>query len=154
MLIVFIGLQFFRPAKNVQAETAPTHISNKFNLPAEVNTIMAKACYDCHSNNSRYPWYFNIQPVGMWMNKHIKNGKSHLNFSEYTDKRLRYQYHKMEEVIEQVKDNHMPLPSYTWMHKDARLTEAEKNLLIDWAGTVMDTMKAWYPADSLIRNRS
>lgn len=153
LLIAFIGLQFFRPAKNVQAEKGATHISNKFSIPAEVNTIMAKACYDCHSNNSNYPWYFNIQPVGMWMDGHIKNGKSHLNFSEYTDKRLRYQYHKMEEVIEQVKDNHMPLSSYTWTHKDARLTDSEKNLLIDWAGSVMDTMKAWYPMDSLIRKR-
>ena len=122
-------------------------------MPADVRSIMEKACNDCHTNNSRYPWYYNIQPVGLWMNGHIKEGKEHLNLSEFTDKRLRFQYHKMEEIIEQVKDGHMPISSYKWTHKDAKLTEAEKTKIIEWASSVMDTLKARHPIDSLIRKQ-
>lgn len=151
LLIGFIILQFFRPAKNIQAGVAANHISTKFSIPADVNTILDKACNDCHSNNTRYPWYYNIQPVGIWMNNHVEEGKRGLNFSEYTNRRLRYQYHKMEEVIELVNEGGMPLDSYTWTHKDAKLTAEEKTKIVDWAQSVMDTLKAQYPIDSLIR---
>ncbi len=153
LLIALVAIQFFPPAKNLQAGIPVTHIATKFSIPEDVNTILKKACYDCHSNNSVYPWYFNIQPVGIWMNRHILEGKKHLNFSEYTDKRLRVQYHKLEEVIEQVKEGEMPLNSYTWIHKDAILSEAEKTKLMDWAQSVIVTMESMYPMDSLKRKQ-
>jgi hypothetical protein len=87
------------------------------------------------------------------MKGHIKNGKKGMNLDEYTNQRLRYQYHKMEDLIEQVKQGDMPLNSYTWIHKDAILSQAEKNTLLDWANSVMDTLKARYPMDSLIRKK-
>jgi len=151
LLIAIVAVQFFRPKKNVQEVIAETHISTKYTIPADVNSIMEKACYDCHSNNSRYPWYFNIQPVGIWMDDHIKEGKKGLNFSEYTNKRLRYQYHKMEEVIEVLDEGAMPIDSYTWTHKDAILTLEEKSKLKTWAQLIMDTLEAQYPIDSLKR---
>lgn len=154
LLIAFIGIQFFRPAKNLQTSVSPNHISNLSAIPADVNTILEKACNDCHTNNSKYPWYYNIQPVGIWMNEHIKEGKSKLNFSEYTNKRPRYKYHKMEELKEMVEDKKMPLPSYTWTHKDAILTQEEKTKLLDWATSVMELLKIQYPIDSLIRKPS
>ena len=151
LLIGFIVLQFFRPAKNVQAGVQAHHISTKFSIPADVNTILEKACNDCHSNNTSYPWYYNIQPVGIWMNNHVIEGKKGLNFSEYTNRRLRYQYHKMEEVVELVNEGAMPLDSYTWTHKDARLTPDEKTKVVNWAESIMDTLEAQYPIDSLKR---
>lgn len=151
LLITLVVIQFFRPAKNLEAGVAANHLSSKFSIPADVNAILEKACYDCHSNNTRYPWYFNIQPVGMWMNNHIAEGKNGLNFSEYANRRLRYQYHKMEEVIEQIKEGEMPIDSYTWTHKDANLTKEEKTKLMDWAQSVMSTLEAQYPIDSLKR---
>lgn len=154
LLIALIGIQFLRPAKNIQEVVAVNHIGTRFAIPADVKPILEKACYDCHSNTTSYPWYYNIQPVGMWMNNHVHEGKRGINFSEYTDKRLRFQFHKMEDVIEQLKDGEMPLNSYTWIHKNAILTDAEKNKLMDWAQSVMDTMKAHYPIDSLIRKKS
>jgi hypothetical protein len=150
-LIALVILQFFRPKKNVQAGVSAYHMSTRYPIPQDVNSIMEKACYDCHSNNSRYPWYFNIQPVGLWMDNHIQEGKSGLNFSEYTNKRLRYQYHKMEEVVEVLNENAMPIDSYTWTHKDAILTADEKSKLINWAQSIMDTLEAQYPVDSLKR---
>ena len=153
LLIALVGIQFFRPSKNMQEGISANHISTKFSVPEDVRSILEKACYDCHSNNSGYPWYFNIQPLGIWMNKHIADGKKQINFSEYTDKRPRFQYHKMEELKEQVKEGEMPLDSYTWMHKGAALTPEEKNKLIDWANSVMDKLKTQYPIDSLERKK-
>ena len=151
LLIGFIVLQFFRPAKNVQAGVSAHHISTKFAIPSDVTTILEKACTDCHSNNTRYPWYYNIQPIGIWMNNHVIEGKNGLNFSEYTNRRLRYQYHKMEEVVELVNEEGMPLDSYTWTHKDARLTTDERAKLVKWAESIMDTLETQYPIDSLKR---
>jgi len=87
------------------------------------------------------------------MDSHVKDGKKHLNLDEYTNRNLRHQYHKMEEVAEQVKENEMPLESYTWMHKDAKLTEEEKTKLINWADGIRADMEATYPKDSLIRKK-
>ena len=87
------------------------------------------------------------------MNNHVVDGKKHLNFDEYTNRNLRYQYHKLEEIAEQVKEGEMPMDSYTWMHKDAKLSPAEKEKLINWADAMRDTMKAHYPIDSLVRKK-
>ncbi|HMK24899.1 MAG TPA: heme-binding domain-containing protein [Chitinophagaceae bacterium] len=153
LLAAFIIIQFFHPKPNKTKEEQPNFIGKTFFIPGDVKAILGKACNDCHSNNTRYPWYSHIQPVDWWMNGHIIKGKKGLNLDEYTNKRLRYQYHKMEELIDQVKEGNMPLNSYTWIHKDAILSPAEKNSLINWANSVMDTLKAKYPLDSLIRKK-
>lgn len=153
LLIILLIIQFIRPKKNKAEGPQPNYIGNVFAIPSDVKVILAKACNDCHSNNTSYPWYANIQPVYWWLNNHIVNGKKHLNFDEYTNKNLRYQFHKMEETIDMVKDGAMPLNSYTWAHKDAKLRADEKSKLTDWASAVMDTMKTKYPIDSLIRKK-
>jgi len=153
LLVALIIIQFIHPKKNKAEGSQPNYIGNNFTVPVDVKTILDKACNDCHSNNSNYPWYANLQPVHWWMEKHIKEGKKHLNYDEYTNRPLRYQYHKMEETIEMIKEGEMPLNSYTWTHKDAKLTEEEKNKLIGWAESVMANMKSKYPIDSLIRKK-
>lgn len=153
LLAALVIIQFIHPKKNKAGGPQPNHIGNAFPIPEDVKSIMAKACNDCHSNNTRYPWYSNLQPVDWWMDKHVREGKKHINYDDYTNRSLRYQYHKMEETIEMVKEGEMPLDSYTWTHKDARLTEDEKNKIISWAGSIMDSMKAKYPIDSLIRKK-
>jgi hypothetical protein len=153
LLAALIIIQFFHPKRNKSEGNQPNYIGNSFAVPDDVKQILAKACNDCHSNNTRYPWYAKIQPIHWWLNKHIVDGKKHLNYDEYTNRPLRYQFHKMEETIEMVKENEMPLNSYTLTHKDAKLTEAEKAKITGWAQAVMDTMKAKYPIDSLIRKK-
>ncbi len=153
LLAALVVIQFIHPKPNKSKGDQPNHIGKTFTIPGDVKSILAKACNDCHSNNTRYPWYSNIQPVDWWMNKHIINGKKGLNLDEYTNKRLRYQFHKMEELIEMVKEGKMPLNSYTWTHKDAKLKQDEKDKLINWANSVMDSLKAKYPIDSLIRKK-
>jgi hypothetical protein len=144
-------IQFIKPTPNQSTETQVNYIGTKHEVPANVKTILDKACMDCHSNNTRYPWYASIQPVAWWLADHVKDGKKHLNFDEYTHRSLRYQYHKMEETLEMVKEEEMPLPSYTWTHTDARLTHEERVAITGWAQTVMKNMEAQYPMDSLIK---
>jgi Haem-binding domain len=153
LLAALIIIQFFHPKKNKAEGMQPNYIGQVFAMPGDVKTILAKACNDCHSNNTTYPWYANFQPVHWWLNNHIKEGKRGLNLDEYTNRSLRFQYHKMEDLVEQIKEGDMPLDSYTWIHKDAKLSEEEKAKLINWANTIMDTMKAKYPVDSLIRKK-
>ena len=149
VLLVLIVLQAFRPAKN-QSGYVSKDISSNFVVPENVKVILAKACNDCHSNTTRYPWYAEIQPVSWWLGNHIKDGKRHLNFNEFSGYRIARQYKKLEECIEQVKEGDMPLPSYTIIHKNAILTEAEKQTLYNWCEVLRDSIKADYPADSLV----
>ena len=151
LLALFIIIQFIHPKRNRAEGPQPNYIGNIHPIPADVEVILEKACNDCHSNNSKYPWYAKIQPVDWWMTRHINEGKGHLNFDEYSNRPLRYQYHKMEEVIEMVKEGEMPLDSYTWTHKDAILTEQEKTAITNWAQSILNTMESKYPIDSLKR---
>lgn len=153
LLIVLIILQFIHPKKNQSEGAQPNYIGHAFSIPQDVKLILEKACNDCHSNNTVYPWYSRIQPIDWWMNNHVVDGKKELNFDEYTHRSLRYQYHKLEEIAEQVKEGEMPMDSYTWMHKDAILSQSEKDKLIRWADAMRDTMKVHYPLDSLIRKK-
>lgn len=154
VLIVFALIQFIRPTKNT-SDDRTQDISNKYLIPVKVNTILEAACNDCHTNKTRYPWYSEIQPFGWWMNSHVTDGKRHLNFSAFTKLPIAVQNHKFEEVIEMVKEDEMPLASYTYlgMHSDAVLTSDQRQLIIDWAQNQMDTLKAHYPPDSLVMKR-
>lgn len=152
LAVVLVLIQFIRPARN-QSNDQTNHISTKYPVPAEVESILKTACYDCHSNNTVYPWYANVQPVAWWLADHVNEGKRELNFSNFTTRRIAVQNHKLEEMIEQVKEGEMPLGSYTWVHRDAALSQEQKMLLTGWAQSLMDTIRAHYPADSLVLRR-
>jgi hypothetical protein len=141
LAILLVLLQFVRPNKNVSEGKQANHIANKYAVPAEVETILQKACYDCHSNNTRYPWYVNIQPVGLWMGRHVDEGKGEMNFDEFLTYSPKKAKHKMEECIDMIKEGEMPLGSYTWIHKDAVLTAEEKSTLTSWAQHTMEQIQ-------------
>ncbi|MBA4260051.1 MAG: cytochrome C [Chitinophaga sp.] len=153
LLVVLLVLQAFRPEKNNSGKKE-NDISSLYPVPSNVEQILTKACNDCHSNNTVYPWYAEIQPVAWWLDDHVKDGKKHLNFNEFASYRLAKQYHKLEEVFDEVKIGEMPLESYTVVHRDAKLTEAERTVLMDWSVAVRDSMKARFPADSLILKKT
>lgn len=151
LLIAFVLIQFIRHPKNKSESKGPNDISTLYHVPDSIQTILKLACYDCHSNNTSYPWYAEIQPVAWWLNNHIVDGKRHLNYSEFAKYRIRKQYVKFEETEELVKENAMPLESYTWIHKDAKLSARQKQAIIAWSAIIRDNIKANYPPDSLIR---
>ncbi|WP_336514400.1 heme-binding domain-containing protein [Pollutibacter soli] len=154
LIVLLIIAQFFRPEKN-QSNDNTYHISTKYALPANVEQVLKDGCYDCHSNYTEYPWYSQVQPVAAWMNNHVKEGKSELNFSNFTQRKIAGQNHKFEEIIETVKEHEMPLSSYTWlgMHPKAKLSDEQRQTLVNWAQAQMDMLKAQYPADSLVIKR-
>lgn len=133
LLVVFIAIQFYRPEKNISKENHTAMFLRETNPPKEVRTILQNSCFDCHSNNTRYPWYNNIAPVSFWLADHIEEGKSELNFSEwetYSDKK---KDHKLEELYEEAQHRSMPLKEYTWTHKEAKLTDAQIEAVVKWA---------------------
>ena len=141
LLLILVAIQFIRPAKNQSAGISANDISKGYNVPENVNEVLKKACNDCHSNNTVYPWYSNIQPVGWWLDGHIDEGKTELNFSEFISYSPKKQHHKLEEIIESVKEGGMPIKSYTWIHKNAILTDSEKLLLSEWADNLRQEIR-------------
>jgi hypothetical protein len=152
LLVVLLVLQAFRPEKN-NSGYKENDISSLYPVPDNVEQILVKACNDCHSNSTVYPWYAEVQPIAWWLNDHVKDGKKHLNFNEFATYKLAKQFHKLEEVFDEVKGGEMPLESYTVVHRDAKLTVAERNILMDWSVAVRDSMKSRFPADSLIMKK-
>lgn len=152
LLVVLVALQFIRPTRNVSADTTKD-ISTLYPMSDSVKVVVKKACADCHSNKTVYPWYASVAPLSFWLDHHVNEGKGEINFNEFATYRIGKQNHKLKEVIEQIQENKMPLSSYTLIHKEAKLTDAEKEILIDWCQNIMDTIKAKYPADSLKSKR-
>jgi hypothetical protein len=153
LLAAFAAIQFIRPDRNISAGVSPNHISKAFSVPDSVRQILSTSCNDCHSNNTQYPWYNSIQPIGWWLSNHIEEGKEHLNFDEFASYRLRKQFHKFEEITEMVKENEMPLSSYVLIHRGAKLSGEQKILITGWSERCLEQMKSAYPIDSLVRKR-
>ena len=142
LLMVLILIQFFQPARNKSSELSSTDIKKTFSIRGNVQLILKISCYDCHSNNTNYPWYSKIQPFGWLLAKHIKNGKAELNFNEFSSYSLRRQISKLTGIGNSVKDGTMPLTSYILIHKNARLSNEDKALLIGWAMSTKDSLSA------------
>lgn len=136
LLIVFIIMQFFGPDKNEGEMASIDAFIADTNPPNEVHSILKNACFDCHSDVSRYPWYNNITPVNYWMADHIEHGKGHFDVSAWDSYSVKKKDHKLDELIEMVESKEMPLPSYTWTHGDAKLTDEQINSIISWAKSV------------------
>jgi hypothetical protein len=133
LLLVLVAIQFVRPQRNIAATVSANDISTSYSVPDDVQLILKKACNDCHSNNTEYPWYANIQPLVWWLQHHVDEGKDELNFSEFAAYKPKRKAHKLEEVTELVENGAMPLDSYTWMHHEAKLTDAERHALVVWS---------------------
>ena len=146
LLVIFILIQFIRPETNKHAGVQPNSVLTRHPASPQVTAILEKACNDCHSNNTNYPWYSHIQPAAWWMSNHVKDGKKELNFDEFLSYPIKKQHKKFEEITEEVKEGKMPMASYTWIHNDAKLTDAEKQALMDWAKQAAATIS--YPAES------
>lgn len=141
LAVVLIAIQFFQPLRNQSDEVTASHIERVYNVPQNVKAILTQSCYDCHSNNTRYPWYSRIQPGAWYMARHIKKGKEELNFSEFGDYSIRRQRNKFRAMAGQVKDGEMPLSSYTLVHRNAVLSPEDKQVLIAWFSTMEDSIK-------------
>ncbi|SEC80736.1 Haem-binding domain-containing protein [Tenacibaculum sp. MAR_2009_124] len=133
--------QFFQPEQNLGEYESVKVFLAETKTSAEVETILKKACFDCHSAKTNYPWYGKITPINYWMAHHVEEGREHLDFSNWSNYSLKKKEHKMDEVHEEVEEKHMPLKSYTITHGDAKLTEEEIKTLVNWGKTVQGEYK-------------
>jgi hypothetical protein len=140
--LLFVAIQFARPQKNLS--TAPAgqdDLATHYAAPPEVRRILETACYDCHSDRTRYPWYAEVQPVGWFLASHVRDGKRELNFSEFAAYTTHTQAKKLEALSDRVEGRDMPLKSYTWIHRDAILTDGQITTLSDWAAALKDKIE-------------
>ena len=136
LLIVFVGIQFI-PTKRNQSESVPdTDFMVVNNVPQNIYNSLQTSCYDCHSNNTSYPWDNKVQPVAWFLENHIEEGKAELNFSEWDSYSNRRKISKLKSIVSQIKENKMPLSSYTMIHKDALLDDIQKKEIIDWINNI------------------
>lgn len=133
-LIALVVIQFIRPEKNQDGYGSVTTFEQETKPSVKVVSILMDNCYDCHSNQTIYPWYAEVAPFSLWLDDHIEHGKKHFNVSQWNTYSVRKKEHKLEELVEMVEKDEMPLPSYTWLHGD--FSEDDKKLLLQWAGLV------------------
>lgn len=132
LLFVFILIQFIRIDKTNAAVNPQDDFLTICSANSEVSKVIKSSCYDCHSNESTYPWYTNIAPVSWWVKNHINEGRDELNFSIWASYSEKRKNHKLEECIEMIEEGEMPMSSYTIMHGEAKLTDAQKLELVDF----------------------
>ena len=132
ILAAIIIMQFFR-IDTVNPEAVLSNDFINITKPDEKTAQLLKsACYDCHSNNTVYPWYSNVAPITWWLKHHVNEAREHLNFSEWTSYTEKKQKHKLYECYEEVEHGEMPLKSYTWTHSEAKLSHEDREHLEHW----------------------
>ncbi|WP_318348106.1 heme-binding domain-containing protein [Aquipluma nitroreducens] len=139
-LVVLVSLQFIPTRSNQSAEVPSTDFVLTYKVPGEVGRILHTSCYNCHSNNTDYPWYSRVQPVGWFLENHINKGKAELNFSEFGTYSLRKQKSKIQSMVSQIEKDEMPLLSYTFIHREARLSKESKKALLGYLSALQDSL--------------
>jgi hypothetical protein len=140
LFALFLIIQLIRPVRNKSGQAPEADISSLYGMPDQVHGIFRRACYDCHSNSTAYPWYANIQPLGWLLADHIREGKAELNFNEFGTYSLRKQKSKLKSIAGSIEDNSMPLSSYTFIHKNAKLSLTDKVLVLSWLSKTRDSI--------------
>ncbi len=133
LVVLLIVFQFFRIDKTNPVTNPANDMFVVEKVPQEVQQIIRTSCYDCHSNQTNYPWYSNVAPVSWWVKHHINEGREELNFNEWGTYSRKRKLHKLEEIEEAASEGWMPLSSYLIMHGDARLNQQQRKKLSVWA---------------------
>jgi Haem-binding domain len=132
LVIGFVIIQFIRPDfTNPPINQADT-LEATTQVPENVQAILNRSCADCHTNNTKYPWYSYIQPSAWFLAHHIEEGRAELNLSSWKTSAPARQRRKLGEICEQVQTKEMPLPSYLWIHWDAKMSDVDIKTLCDW----------------------
>tara|TARA_R110002050_G_scaffold200990_1_gene336056 strand:- start:3877 stop:4332 length:456 start_codon:yes stop_codon:yes gene_type:complete len=141
LLVAFVGIQFVPTVRNQSDLVPETDFILVNTVPKNINEKLQVSCYDCHSNNTAYPWYNKVQPVAWFLEGHIKKAKEELNFNEWADYSDRRKKSKLKSIISQIRDDEMPLTSYTFMHKEAKFSENEKKEITQWLERLRDSIE-------------
>lgn len=129
-LLAVLLIQLIRPERTAEPLDPLNDLIAVTKPSAEVEAILRMACYDCHSGQPRYPWYANVAPISWWLQHHVNEGREHFDVSSWGKASVKKRDHKVKEAVEMLEEGEMPLPSYTWTHADARLSEAQRATLM------------------------
>lgn len=132
ILLIFIGLQFIPVDLPKVTGNNPDDLLSVVHVPDSVASILKTSCYDCHSNQTNYPWYARVAPVSWLVAKDIREGREHVNFSDWQALEITKKAEHLENMIDEIKDGEMPMNIYTVVHQDAGLSEKQKERVIDW----------------------
>jgi len=138
--IVLIGMQLIPTNYPEASENNPEDLFINNTISNDIESLIKTSCYDCHSNQSKYPWYSNIAPVSFVISNHINEGREHLNFSEWETLSKLDKAEALDDLMEEVDDKKMPLNGYLMMHSDAELTDEERNKIMDWADVFAESI--------------
>lgn len=132
VVLVLIAMQFYSPTKNISPGNHTQIFIKETNPSPDLKALFETSCYDCHSNNTAYPWYNNVAPISYWIDSHVKEGKKHLNFSEWQNYSIDKKDHLLEEIEEMVVQENMPLTEYTYLHSNSKISEKEVGEIVAW----------------------
>lgn len=136
LLVILVGMQFYRPDKNMQLETTLDDFLFSEKAPTNVVSLFKNSCYNCHSNFTDYYWYNNIAPASWYVDNHIKNAKASLNLSDWVVKDVRDKRAMLSAIAFDISEEKMPTSSYLILHRDAKLSEKEKKEIMNWLYTI------------------
>ena len=136
LVVILVGMQFIPTDVHRQEEIPKTDLRYVYDVARNVLNILQTSCYDCHSNNTNYPWYSQVQPIRLMMDHHVEEGMKELNFSEFGNYSERRKRNKLRAISEQIEKGKMPLPSYLWLHSDAKLSNEEKKILMEFISSL------------------
>lgn len=140
VIVALVGIQFIPVKRNVSKNVPSTDFILTFKPTENVSDILKTSCYNCHSNHTDYPWYSYVQPVGLYLEGHINEGKENLNFSEFGNYSGRRQKSKLTSMINQIEEGKMPLPAYTLIHSDAKLSGEDKRAVTEFLELLRDSL--------------
>lgn len=140
IVVLLVGIQFIPRDHNEQSNVSPNELTKVYVVPPKVSSILKKSCYDCHSNNTNYPFYARIQPMRYLMDGHVRKGKEELNFNDFGAYSSRKQRSKLRAIGESLEEGSMPLSSYTLIYRNAVLSKEDKALIMGWVKLTSDSL--------------
>lgn len=142
LLVILVAIQFFGPSAPETRTENPGDLILVEQVDSEIAGMLRAACYDCHSMETKYPWYAGIAPVSFRIYGHINHGRDELNFSEWASLKKLGKVKRLKDIEEIVEAGNMPLTDYTWLHPEAKLSESQRKQLTGWAAALAGEVMA------------
>jgi len=140
ILLVLVAIQFIPADKPEVSLTNENDLIYNNQLPENVAALLKESCYDCHSNETIYPWYSYVAPVSWLVVRDIELGREELNFSQWESQSKIDKAKNLDKIIDEVIDENMPMPIYTIMHSNAKLSKENRQVLAEWAESYAESL--------------
>ena len=146
LLLIVVALQFVRPERTNPPVDPTARMQVHVQVPADVQAILDRSCRDCHSNETRWPWYSAVAPMSFLLVHDVTEGRDELNFSEWSDYDAETEGKQLQHICEEVRDGDMPIQAYALVHPQAKLSSQDVERLCQWTTTARATIAA-HPAE-------